>query len=172
MNRFEVGKLFTESITRYPEGVKFEFTQSGPVLLLFFDSPTEHEINSVKTGKLEVGLYSRDNILFFLCKFEGTPWMDAPYSIHLSKPFFFDQMTETQGFGLQIFLVDARTGILKAMRLIGLSNDFSKKLRVAMEKQRMQPFNKAAYNQIINALYANYTTKDLVDRADARYRVR
>ena len=172
MVKYEIGKHFIEGITRYPEGTKFDFTQAGPALILFFDSPTEQEISGVKSGRAEFGFYFRDNIIFFLCKFEGTPWMDAPYSIHLSKPFFFDQMTETQGFGLQIFLVDAGTGILKVMRLVGLSNDFSRGLREAVEKQRMQPFNRAEYDRTINTLYANYTTKDFVDRADARCKIR
>ncbi|TEB13337.1 hypothetical protein [Pelotomaculum propionicicum] len=171
MRKYEVGKLFAEEITSYPETVKFDFTQSGPVLLVFFAGPTPKEIESVKSGRFEAGFYAKDDVIFFLARFAGLNWMDAPYTAHLSEPFEFLEMGEGQGFGLHIFLVDARTGIIKAMRLIGLSAGFSRKLKTAIEDQKKRPFNKDVYDHQIKFVFSNFTTMELVQRADARCRI-
>ena len=60
MNVFKVGSLFQEGKTNHKEGVKFDFSQSGPILFLFFSNPTSQEVESVRKGKLEIGLYPKD----------------------------------------------------------------------------------------------------------------
>lgn len=172
MRSFEVGKLLEEGITRYNEGVKFDFQQSGPVLLLFFNRPTEKEVESIKKGKLEIGFYVKDEVIFMLFKFQSLEWMDAPYSVHLSNPFTFDDIEPGQGFGLTIFLVDASTGILRALRYSGLSTDFSFKLQDAILNQKNLPFDAVVYNQKFMSIYNNYSTSDLVQRADVFCRIR
>jgi hypothetical protein len=166
MRKHEVGELFEEGKTRYNEGVIFEFTQSGPILLMFFNHPTENEIASIKSGKLELAFLEKDEVIFILSKFQGMSWIDAPYTVHLSKPFTFDNMTPDQGFGLTIYLIDASSGILKAIRYVGLSNDFSGKLKATILRQKEMSFDAIAYNRRINTIYANYSTDDLVRRAE------
>lgn len=165
MRLFEVGKLFEDGKTKYQEGVKFDFTQSGPVLTMFFDKPTEKEIECVRSGGLQCGFYVKDEIIFMLFKFGGLEWVDAPYSIHLSKPFEFQQIDEGMGFGLNVYFVDAATGILKVMKLFGLHTKFSISLRDEMLAQRQKSFDVGKYQQKINQVYGNYCTKDFVDRA-------
>lgn len=167
MQKLEVGQLLQEGKTKYQEGVIFDFQQAGPLLYLFFNSPTETEIESIKKGEFEIGFYQKDEVIFIMAKFEGMPWMDAPYSVHLSTPFAFEDIQEGQGFGLTTLLVDASTGILKAIRYSGLSTRFSQKLRGAIEAQNTIPWNEIKYNQKINEVYGNYSTDDLVLRADA-----
>lgn len=169
--KFEVGQLF-QGKTNFPEGVKFDFDQSGALLFLFFNKPSAKEIESVKSGKLEIGLYQKDEIIFILLKFQGMEWMDAPYSIHLSSPFEFAELQEGLGFGTTIFLVDATTGILKVMRYIGLSTEFSRKLKDAILKQKEMTFDKTLYNKRLNEIYGNYSTSDLVRRAEVFCRIK
>jgi hypothetical protein len=166
MRKHEVGELFEEGKTRYNEGVIFEFTQSGPILLMFFNHPTENEIASIKSGKLELAFLEKDEVIFILSKFQGMSWIDAPYTVHLSKPFTFDDMAPDQGFGLTIYLIDANSGILKVIRYVGLSNEFSRKLRAAILRQKETHFDKTLHDLKINSIYANYSTDDLVRRAE------
>jgi len=172
MQKLEVGQLLQEGKTKYQEGVIFDFQQAGPLLYLFFNSPTDAEIESVKKGKFEIRFYQKDEVIFILTKFQGIPWMDAPYSIHLSQPFEFQEITEGKGFGLTTLLVDANTGILKAIRYSGLSTEFSQKLRIAIENQKSIPWDADAYHKKINMIFGNYSTDDLVNRADAIYKVK
>jgi len=45
MRKYEVGKLLEEGVTCYQETVKFGFTQSGPVLLVFLAGPININVN-------------------------------------------------------------------------------------------------------------------------------
>ncbi len=166
--KYEVGKLFVEGVTRYSESARFNFTQDGPVLILFYYNPTKSEIEDIRDGRIEIRFVSRSEMILVLAKFGNQPWLDASYSVHLSEPFVFQEMTETQGFGLHIILVNAATGIIIAMRMVGLSHGFSKELRKAIETQKEMPFNQITYSAKLENLYRNYTTKDLVKIADAR----
>jgi hypothetical protein len=170
LRHLEVGQLFEPGRTHYDEGTKFEFTQGGPVLFIMFERPTEKEIEAVRAGKFIMKFYEHDNIVFMLFKFEGVPWIDAPYNINLSPLFEFEQMSETQGFGLQIYLVDAATGILKVIRYVGLGHEFSVRLREAMEKQKAIPFNLDTYNFKINDIYKRYRPEDLAEFARWYYK--
>ena len=138
---------------------------------MFYRSPTKSEIRNISDGPLEIRFVSKNEIIFALAKFGDLPWLDAPYSVHLSEPFVFQEMSKTQGFGLHIILVNAATGIIMAMRMAGLPHDFSKKLQNAIEVQRKMPFNQATYDVKLENLYRAYTTKDLVKMADARCRI-
>ena len=172
MNKFEVGKLFDEGKTRYNESTRFDFQQDGAVLILFFDRLTLQEIEWIKTGRFEIGFYEKDEIIFMLSRFGSMNYIDAPYSVHLSKPFTFDELREGMGFSLSIFLVDASNGILKAMRYVGLSTDFSRRLQKAIERQKTAEFDRNAYDAKLRQIYANYSTDDLVQKADAWCRIK
>lgn len=167
MFKYEVGKLYKDNVTRYAEGTKFDFTQSGAVLELYFERPSNKEIEDVKSGKFELGFYEKEDILFMLFKFGTGSYLDTPYSVHLSQPFQFMDLDPGFGFGLSIFLIDASTGILKAIRYVGLSNDFSQRFKKAVERQKRSSFDVTLYDQKVQSVYTNYSTKDLVLRAEA-----
>lgn len=166
MQNYEVGKLFEQGRTRYQETIKFDFTQGGPILFVILDRPSEKEIENIRSGKMQIGIYTKDEIIFMLFKFGSLNWVDAPYSVHLSKPFDFMELSERKGYGLQILLIDASTGILKVIRYIGLPTAFSKKFKQAVLEQKERPFDNIKYDQKINAIYGNYSTDDLVERAN------
>jgi hypothetical protein len=171
MHKYEVGKLLKPGIISHPESNHFDFHQSGATLLIILSKPTPQEIQSIRNGKVELGLFIRENVIFFLSKFGSMSWMDSPYSIHLSKPFEFEDLTPDIGYSLNVILTDASTGIIKAMRLIGMPNVFSHKLQEAIDKQKALPFESASYNQLINKIYKKYNTDAMVKQADAIGRV-
>lgn len=172
--KFEVGKLFEEGITRYNEEAKFEFTQSGPALLIFFKTPTEKEIESIRADNIKIGFTEISEIIFMLYKFEGIPWIDAPYSIHLSGNIEPQKVEEGTGYGLQIFLIDADTGILKVMRLIGMGTEWSRRFREAILRQKNIPFDHEIYNLKIENIYKELSPKDIADTVPFKncYRVK
>jgi hypothetical protein len=166
MRALQVGKIFEEGKTKYQEGVKFDFDQSGGTLFLFFKNPTGEEINSIQKGKLQIGMYENSKIIFMLFKFENMEWMDAPYNVHLSPPYELQFIRNGIGYGMTIFLINANTGILEAGRLIGWRTDMSRKFKEAVECQRSYRYDTFKYTQTLNQVYGNYSTKDMVERAD------
>jgi hypothetical protein len=170
--KFEVGQLYKPGTTKYGEGTKFDFTEAGAVLELYFNKPTGDEIQDVTRGRFEIGFYERENIVFMLFRFGGWQWMDAPYTVHLSQPFTFEEPKPGTGYGLSIFLIDAATGILKGMRYVGLSTDFSRMFKDAVERQKTMTFDKSLYEYEIKQTYDTFDTKNLVNRADVFCRIK
>lgn len=165
LNKFEVGKLFNEGVTKYKEGVLFDIDDNGCNLIIRFNAPSNNEIQAIKQSKIKIGYYTEGEAIFMLFKFEGINWIDAPYSVKLSKNLTkIEEINDGQGLAINIYLVDANTGILKSMRLVGLPTGFSRKLKLAIEKQMSMSFEN--YNQTVNTIYRKYTTKKLVDYAD------
>ena len=47
MRKIEVGQLFEEGKTKYQEGIRFDFDQSGGTLFIMFKNPDEKEIETM-----------------------------------------------------------------------------------------------------------------------------
>jgi hypothetical protein len=171
MPNYEVEKMYEEGVKDYDEEFRFDVTPSGPVLALFFNKTSSKEINSINSGKVELGFYERreEGVLFLLAKFEGMVWMDAAYSVHLVDATELYDLKES-GVQLQIILVNAKNGIVKAIRTVELPDRFSQKLKEALDEQKSKPFNAGTYYETVGSLYHNFPTKDLVKRADVLYR--
>lgn len=173
MERLEVGKLLKPGVTKYAEATKFDFTDGGAVLYLFYATPSAKEIEAITKGDVRLGFYSRDNVLFMLFKFGSLNWVDAPYSAHLSKQLTDIQSPEPgQGYSLTIHLIDADTGIIKGLRLIGLPHKFSLQFKDAVWTQRLKQFDLKQHDETIANVYRNYTTEDLVRMADVQCRLK
>jgi len=166
IRKFEVGQPFVEGVTHYQQGIKFDFDDSGARLMYFFPNPTEEEISHIRKGEYNFKVCEFSDLMFFLSKFGILHWEDAPYSPHLSPSVTFQTVTEGMGYSLSVFLVDAATGILRGLRLIGLPTKFSRQLRASIERYRQQPFDEDSYQNKIDEAYAKYSADDLVRIAD------
>lgn len=171
MHVFEVGKPFIAGRAMYEEDVKFDFTDTGGLLILTLSGLKREEIDSVDKGKVKIGQLYLQDVLFLLFKFEGLPWMDAPYTAHLSKDLSFPLTAPEEGLGyaFQTILVNADTGLIESMRMLGLPNEWSKRFRNSLIDQKEQTFDREKYDEKIKLLYGNYTTeklKSLVDFKD------
>lgn len=165
MQALEVGKPYQEGVSRIPEGIVFDFNQGGGILRLVFDSPLDSEIKEIKKGKIELGLLEKEGIIFFLIKFGKLEWMDAPYNSALSNPFDLEELQdEKAGYAVQIVLIDGMTGIVHALKLIGLPYAMSVKFKQLVEQQRQSPIRD--YDGALNVIYSRYSTMDLLKGAD------
>lgn len=161
LRRLEVGKLFQEGKTHYPEGTKFDVTDSGINFIAFYDRPTSKEKEAFKKGSIQYGFTEIDNVLMMLFRFGSQQWMDVPYNVQLSKNLtHLEQVGKGDGFALHIYLVDAATGILKVQRLVGLDSGFSRIFREDILKQ--SECDLSDWRQRVQAIYSSYETIDLV----------
>lgn len=160
------------------EGVLFEYTTSGPMLILSFPQPSKEEIEGVKTGKFEMGLYEKESCIFLSVKIQGCGgWMEAPFSIRKydNQGIKFDwseDIEEGKGVGLQLVLVDTNTNIIQSQRLIGTSTKFARRLREMILKQLEIPFSNVEYNKAIDDVYKNLSSDDIAKRAECMFRIR
>ena len=168
--KLEVGKPYPGDVPR-GDSVRVDMTDGGLVAYMVYDGITDKEVQDVRTGEAQFALTVRAGIIFVLMKFGGQPWLDAPYNVHLSQ-----NLTklvtpgEAQGYGLYIILIDSRTRIVRALRLVGLSHRFSMSLRDAIVLQQAMPYD-ARYPDKMQQIYQAHTVKDLVSLASVRFKV-
>jgi hypothetical protein len=173
----KVGEQFIPGRSQYPQGVRFEYTESGPYLIFTFRNPSPKEIEAARKGKVELALHETAPVLWLLHRIEGLEqWSDCPFSIRIydgtGRRFDWSEpIEEGQGLGLNIVLVEASTGILLVQRLVGLSTRFSRELRSTILRQLEQPFSKEDYAAEINRIYANYSTKTLLSWATVKCKI-
>jgi hypothetical protein len=173
MFTYSVGQLYNPNVRRWPEKPQFNFRQGGFELVLFYDRPSLTEILEIQSHQAEFALVVQGDVIFLLYRF-GTAglWSDAAYSYHLvpaaeqTPP---PELGESDRILLQIVLVDASTGVIKALRAVSLSPDFSQKLVAAIQAQIEHPFDSASYDAQIARAYRQYPqSKGMLKLATAR----
>ena len=159
MYAYQVGQPYNPRVRQWPEGANYNFRGGQHELLLLFPHPSAAEIRGAKTGQCEFAmLKSADSLLFFLYRFAGVPWSDAPYSwwrVPVDQRII-PVATESPELRalLQIILIDAETGIIRAIRGVTLSPDFTLALHDAIRVQASTPAGD--YDQQIAAAYRRW----------------
>lgn len=169
--KYEVGKLFDENKTTYQEGCKIDVTDSGIILMVYYSAPTLEEVNNFKNGDFQFDLTMIDDIIFFIAQF-GNEKMDIPYTVHLSKNLTnLDSIkNENNKMLLTVYFIDAKTGILKVLRAIGISSGFYNTLLENIKKQKYTEFNINDYDRNLQTIYRKYSTKDLLKMSIAHFK--
>lgn len=163
MVRYEIGQIIPEFIG-HEECVKFDVADDGASLLVFFNRPNTNEIEQFKNGhSFEIRYVQLKEVIMILVKIGSLNWMDAPYTPHLSKNLTrLVQPEPGQGLALTIYLIDSATGKICSMRLVGLSERFTKSLFDTVSEVWKKDWNPNEYRMTLNRIFASYTTKDLV----------
>lgn len=172
MERLEVGQV-KESWINHNEGTYFNFDNLGVSLITFFHSPTQYEIAQFhSTARFEMRVITLKDIIIFTIKIGSLNWMDAPYSPHLNttEPIL-EEISEGSGYALTLILVDAKTGKIEHLRLISISNDFSKKIKKEIESNLTKTFDQSSYAQNLQFIFKNYTTKQLASMSNTYFKI-
>lgn len=173
MNVYEVGQTIP-SFVGHAEETQFDFSNTGATMIVFFRSPKPSEIAAFHFDQpFELRLTVFDSALVLTVKIGTLAWMDAPYTPHLSQHLTkLDVPGESEGYALQLYLVDAVTGKIEHMRLIGLSHAFSLRLREGVIGLLNQPFDHPSYHQYIASLFSRFSTRQLAEMAVAKSRTK
>ena len=125
MTCFGVGQKFEGKILG--EGTVFDTDKYFNFCYIFLDTPSEREIEAVSSGKITFTLRLEDEIIYFHMVANSILDFLAPFnmclydSFRLAKPI-------NRNYVMPIILVDTKTKIIKALRVIGYDNRFSQKL--------------------------------------------
>jgi hypothetical protein len=170
MHLYQVGKPYHPGRKIWPQTPQFNYRGGECELVLFFDGATEAEIRAVRAGRAEFALYDRDGLVVLCYCFRhdqgGVPWSDAPYHYHLvpeperiPPPDSAKLSPETRAV-LQVILVNATGGQIRAMRAVSLSPKFTRRLFNAVGEQAAGPFNSGQYDSQLKALYHRFPTSN------------
>lgn len=163
MYKYEVGQVI-DNFKHHAEGTQFDLADDGAAMIIFFNRPTNNEIEQFKAGKsFEIRFVELKDVIMITAKIGNLNWIDAPYTPHLSKNLTkFQLPNENQGLGLTLMLVDAVTGEIKHIKFLGLSERFTKKLYGTVMELKVKEFDKNSYIAALNSIFATYDTKQIV----------
>lgn len=162
---YKVGNIYQEALG-HSEGIVFDVTDEGAVLVLYYDVPTAKEIKNIKSGKMQIRMTAIDKLAIMLFKFGSLDWCDAPYSPHLSKMLtHIDEISSTSGLALTTYLFDTATGKLEVLRLTAIPHDVSVKL-VGHIKNNSVPMRRDEYISVLQKYY-RMSVDDLVRKSKA-----
>ncbi len=174
MHRLEVGKPYLAGRTSLPEGVQYNFRSGQHELLMWLRNPSKREVESIRSGEAEFALAVHRSVIFFLYRFgESLPWSDAPYSFHLvpagQRELPQRLATPETRVLLQVVLVDARSTIVRALRVVSLSPEFSRALHREIAGQVAAPWNPKSYDADLDAAYRRWrSAESMLSAAVAR----
>lgn len=166
-----LGKPLFEGRTELPEAIEYNYQSGDHTLLIALKNLHPKEIEAVKEGEAEFGLYCENSIIFLLYRFGASvPWSDSAFSWwNVSKGdrrIPAPQANPAERILLKIILVEAATGIVKAIRVTTLSPAFTEKLHDAIRSQATgEEFSRAEFVARSLAVYQNYAPFDLVAKA-------
>lgn len=157
MYLYEVEKLYHPGKTRWPEGAEYAYRDGGHVLLLFFAGPSEQEIEGVRSGAAEFAAAYEEGLVILLYHIAGVTsawsdqcfyfWLEPEGRRQLPNP----EPGEEERALLSIFLVDANTGILRALRTLTLPPAVTHALHEGIREQARE--TKPPSPQVTNMLY-------------------
>jgi hypothetical protein len=172
MPTLRIGALYNSSKTSWAEGVNLRLIAGQePELLLLFANPTPAEVEAIQRGKAQFAWIDSEHTAVLCYRFgDHVPWSDTPYTPHRERA---SDGTPglPPGTGHQlvvVILVDATTGIVRALRQITWPPRFAGTVRKSVTRMLATPDSPEAADAAVDALYQRYPrTDDLVrQRAD------
>lgn len=170
--RYEVGQLYNPQIRYWAaETPSLRMTADyGIELALFYHGPTSVEIQAVRNGLAQFAWIDTDGPVGVLAfRFGTLNWADCPFTPHRKEPDYEPGLPElVAGRHLTVVcpLVDATTGIIKAIRLTTWPAEFATAVKASVDRMREAPYTKLAHDAALDGLYA-YETYELVQLRSA-----
>jgi len=156
----KVGALYRAGRRSWPERGQYMLREDGHELALFFASPSGREADVVSRGDVELGVLVRGAVIFFLYRFGAAgeiDWSDAPFSIHRVPA---EERVDPGRIGalarLTVALVDATSGLVRALRRLSLPPAFSGALQAALVAQAKASYDPGVYSADLNAAYDRF----------------
>jgi hypothetical protein len=169
MHRFEVGQLYNPRIRRWPEGMEYAYRGGHHELVLFWESPPAGEIEAVRKGRLDLSVLESGPVILVLFRIAGAcDWSEAPFSWHrvpLGQRVSPPTPSREERALLEIFLVDATTGLLQAIRVVTLTPGQTSYLHGAIQRQAVYDAEPPTYDKELDRL-RSYTPRELAQRGE------
>lgn len=166
-----IGKPLFETRTELPEAIEYNYQAGDHTLLLSMNNLHPNEIRAVREDEAEFGLYCENSIIFLLYRFgETLPWSDSAFSwwnvAKEDRRVPAPQENPNERILLKIILVEATTGIVKAIRVTTFSPDFTEKLHNAIRQQAMgEEFSREEFIVHSLAIYSNNNPAQLASKS-------
>jgi hypothetical protein len=168
MQVITVGKPLNPDVDHWPDMPEYNYLADGHELLISYPNLRQQEIDAVWEATARFAFTVVGDIIVFQYRFGAAlPWSDCGYNWHRvpeeERTLPPEPEPEERAL-LRVILIDANTGIVKALRLMTFSHTFTKRLHQAIREQAARPLP-TNYTEHARMLFINYSTKELRRRA-------
>ncbi len=166
-----LGKPLFEGRNELPEAIEYNYQAGDHTLLLSMKNLHLSEIKAVREEPAEFGLYCEDGIIFLLYRFgEILPWSDSAFSwwnvAEEDRRIPAPQANPAERILLKIILVEAATGVVKAIRVTTFSPEFTERLQRAIRGQAAgKELSREEFTARSLKVYKKYSPADLAAKA-------
>lgn len=168
MRTLNVGQLLEPGVTRYDEMPEYNYRSGIHRLIIAMRNLTPEEIEAVQHASVKLAFTVIGDVLIFQYRFGSVlPWSDATFTWHkvpVAEQVRPPALSGEQRSLLEIFLVDAATGVIQAIRVVSMSPTMSRRLHEAITRQADAPLP-ADYDEQARRVFAQYTSNQLRNRA-------
>ncbi|WP_165044924.1 hypothetical protein [Dysgonomonas sp. ZJ709] len=154
MLQLEVGKIFPiEKYRNIGEKTFAILNENFFDTLLSIGDPSKKEIQAFNRGKLTIHLFVIKHVAFIIFDIKGLFTFDFTIDINKIKDeLAIDQWLNSPANSTSLYLVNADTGILLGLRVLGLPISFAEKIRdvcvVRLEKDEFEAIQKEVHATI------------------------
>ena len=164
-----VGRLYSPTRTRWPETPHLRLSPAGCELTLFLTEPTAEEASEVATGAVSFAWSMAGQCQ---CCASGSVrcrgWTPRSSPGRCPKASAASLLaTRISDVVLQVTLVDAATGIVKAMRVAAWTPDFAEQVRETLRRQLAIPADHDAAARQVRAMY-QHNSQQLAEQTTVR----
>lgn len=164
MHKYEVGQPYNPGHTSWPEQPELRITAHGIELLLFYKTPTAKEIRDVRSAPATFAWVPGDRVALLCYRFGPGQWSDAPFEAHRQNDGdrgwlgTFDPASHRL---VTVMLVDAATGVIKAIRVVTWTPEFAAAVRDSLVHQLAASYDETAAGRELASVYTQNTSNQL-----------
>jgi hypothetical protein len=158
-----VGEVYSPEHARYEEGARYAYTGGAHELILFWNSPTQAEVEGFRMQPMEVALFTHGPAAFLLYKIKDVcEWSDVAFNVHLVPEAQRELPNEIAGdrARFKMILVDADDGVIRAKRIVSLDKVMTQAMKHTMHEQFAGAFNRFIYDAAVQEVYGRYADSD------------
>jgi hypothetical protein len=158
-----VGEVYSPEHARYDEGARYAYTGGAHELILFWNSPTQAEVEGFRMQPMEVALFTHGPAAFLLYKIKDVcEWSDVAFNVHLVPEVQRELPNEIAGdrARFKMILVDADDGVIRAKRIVSLDKVMTQAMKHTMHEQFAGAFNRFIYDAAVQEVYGRYADSD------------
>lgn len=155
MRTFVVGQRFDERHQSLIEGLQVVGFENGEILMLLaLSGLTNRELKEFKSRSLEAAVISEEELIVFLLRMNGiADYADAPFSIRRLPPEE-QVLPPSDTLRLNLFLVEASTGIVKGIRLFSFGTSLASRVADLVQRQLDSDYSDERHEQLVQRVQA------------------
>ncbi len=166
----QVGEIYDPDLLYETEGSVFNFGLDSHLLRIFRKEVSDAEAADVSSGKAQFGLFTAEQVIFFLSKFGSQPWQASAYCVW-TVPSILQELQDVElpnRSTLHIHLVELSTGVLRAVRTLTLAPKFSQKLLREVYTQSFQQMTFTDYARGLDMAFVNNDAASMARKASVK----